>query len=142
MTDETPVKRPPWRPREYDREEIANEMLDWSKEPNSRCLGQFTSKRDIPPQYISHLCKESKYFSEVLSMVRMNLGLNRLELALQAKFPLDEVKRHEYRYNPFYRQDEREEFLFREDARKRTDVHNEKESLRNTVKAVIEENGK
>lgn len=139
MTSEQPIKRPPWRPKEYDPEELANEMLEWSKDTKSKCLGQFTSKKEMPPQYISHLCKKSKYFSEVLSMVRMNIGLNRHELALEAKLPYDEVKRHEYRYNPFYRKDERIEFEWRENVKKKTAQHNEQMTIRELAKAIIDE---
>ena len=136
MNEEQPTKRPPWRPREYDLDDLANEILEWSKNPDSINLTQFVSKNDIPPQNISKWCHESTYFREVLSMAKVNLGINRHAKFMEAKLSQIDITRHEYRYDPFYRKDERKEFAYKEKLRKKTDKENAVSDIRSVIQYI------
>lgn len=140
---EEPIKRPPWRPKEYDLEQLANEILQWSKKSDSINLTQFVSEKEFPPQYISRWCNESSYFCEVLSMAKVNIGLNRQRQALEAKLTQQEFTRHEYRYDPFYREDERDEKTFESNLKKDVDKENKENTIHaaaEALKAIFSEN--
>lgn len=72
------------RPREYDREKIAKDMVEWSKLDTSLNLNEFCAKNSVPPSYItdwakeeSHLPKNERIFSAAYELTKSSLGFRR-----------------------------------------------------------------
>ena len=83
MTEE---KRPVGRPREHDREQIAKDMIEWAKLPDSINLCGFCCSREppMPPSKITQWAKECDEFRKAYETSKAFLG-NRREHLLNAE---------------------------------------------------------
>jgi hypothetical protein len=69
------------RPREYDRDQIARDLIEWAKKPDSINLNKFCALHDpiIPPSYITDWAKECDDFSAAYESAKLFLGFRREE---------------------------------------------------------------
>lgn len=74
-------KLPQGRPREHDRQQIAIDLIEWAKKPDSINLCKFCAYYEpiIPPSKISEWAKEDKSFREAYESAKMFLGFRREE---------------------------------------------------------------
>ena len=70
------------RPKEFDRDKIAKDLIAWAKLPDSINLCKFcvTYEVFIPPKYIAVWAKESDTFSAAYEFAKMCLGARREEM--------------------------------------------------------------
>lgn len=69
------------RPRHHNREQIAIDIIEWAKKPDSINLNKFCAYYDpiIPPSKISEWAKEDVSFREAYESAKMFLGFRREE---------------------------------------------------------------
>ena len=76
-----PTGNPNGRPRKHDREQIANDMLEWAQQPDSINLNKFCAhyKPHIPPSKISNWAKEDDVFRQAYEVTNAFLAYRREE---------------------------------------------------------------
>jgi hypothetical protein len=72
---------PAGRPREHDREQIAKDLIEWAKKPDSINLCKFCAYYEpiIPPSKMSAWALESTEFRQSYDAAKMFLGFRREE---------------------------------------------------------------
>lgn len=99
-------KRKVGRPREYDAEKIAEELLEWSKNEESINIAQFCADRGYLPGLIWRLEKESDDFSYAYTITRMKLAERRERLMNNDLLNYGAWHRYQRGYDPFLAKDE------------------------------------
>ncbi len=69
------------RPKEYNREQIAKDLIEWAKKPDSINLCKFCAYHEpiIPPSYLSIWANEDDEFSKAYDAAKLFLGFRREE---------------------------------------------------------------
>jgi hypothetical protein len=69
------------RPQEFDRNKVAQELIEWAKKPDSINLCKFCALHDpiISPSYLSIWAKEDDNFSKAYDAAKLFLGFRREE---------------------------------------------------------------
>lgn len=101
-------KRKPGRPREYDAEKIAQELLEWAKDEESINFAQFCADRGYLPGLIWRLEKESEEFSYAYTITRLKLAERRERLMNNDLLNYGAWQRYQRGYDPFLAKDEDE----------------------------------
>lgn len=65
------------RPREYNRDFIAHELILWAKKPSSINLCEFCSEKMLPPSKLSLWAKECDKFRQSYELAKCFLGSRR-----------------------------------------------------------------
>jgi len=99
-------KRKAGRPREYDAEKIAEELLEWSKNEESINIAQFCADRGYLPGLIWRLDKESDDFSYAYTIARLKLAERRERLMNNNLLNYGAWQRYQRGYDPFLARDE------------------------------------
>lgn len=102
-------KRKPGRPREYDAEKIAQELIEWSKDEESINIAQFCADRGYLPGLIWRLEKESEDFSYAYTLARLKLAERRERLMNNNLLNYGAWQRYQRGYDPFLAKDEKQE---------------------------------
>lgn len=121
-------KRKVGRPREYDAEKIANELLEWSKDEESINIAQFCADRGYLPGLIWRLEKESDDFSYAYTIARLKLAERRERLMNNNLLNYGAWARYQRGYDPFLAKDE-EDKEDKDAARKKGIVETEHMNL-------------
>lgn len=100
------AKKKPGRPRVYDPDEIANEMLEWVKKEDSINIAQFCADRGYLPGLIWRLDKESEDFSYAYTITRMKLAERRERYLNNNLLNYGAWQRYQRGYDPFLAKDE------------------------------------
>ena len=100
------AKRKVGRPREYNAEIIANEMIEWSKDEDSINIVGFCADRGYLPDLIWRLDKESEDFSYAYTITRMKLAERRERLLNNDMLNYGSWQRYQKGYDPFLSKDE------------------------------------
>jgi hypothetical protein len=99
-------KRKAGRPREYDPDKIADELLEWSKDEESINIAQFCADRGYLPGLIWRLEKESDEFSYAYTIARLKLAERRERLMNNNLLNYGAWQRYQRGYDPFLAKDE------------------------------------
>lgn len=99
-------KRKAGRPREYDAEKIASELLEWSRDEESINIAQFCADRGYLPGLIWRLEKESEDFSYAYTIARLKLAERRERLMNNDLLNYGAWQRYQRGYDPFLAKDE------------------------------------
>lgn len=99
-------KRKAGRPREYDAQKIADELLAWSKDEESINIAQFCADRGYLPGLIWRLEKESEEFSFAYTITRLKLAERRERLMNNNLLNYGAWQRYQRGYDPFLAKDE------------------------------------
>lgn len=77
-----PEANPVGRPREHDREKIADDMIEWARKDDSINLNKFCAYYEpiIPPSKISRWAKEDEEFRQAYESAKMFLAFRREEM--------------------------------------------------------------
>lgn len=121
-------KRKPGRPREYDAEKIASELLEWVKDEDSINIAQFCADRGYLPTLIWRLEKESEDFSYAYTIARLKLAERRERLMNADLLNYGSWNRYQRGYDPFLSKDE-EDKEDKDAARKKGIVETEQMNL-------------
>lgn len=120
------------RPREYDRMQIAKELLEWSTNPTALNLIQFTRPRMLSVTKLPDWASEDEEFHEALKLAKESLAMNRFEATLEGALPYADYAKNEAQYDPM-----RDRFQQRE---RRLELEMKKEELDHAHKLKKEEN--
>ena len=94
-------KKIPGRPRQYDPEVIAKELLEWVKDEDSINFVGFCADRGYLPSLIWRLDQEFEVFSEAYQIAKMKLA-ERRERFLNAEYlNYGAYQRYQSYYDPF-----------------------------------------
>lgn len=101
-------KRKAGRPREYDVDKIAEELMAWAKEEDSINIAQFCADRGYLPALIWRLEKESEDFAYAYTISRLKLAERRERLMNHDMLNYGSWQRYQRGYDPFLAKDEDE----------------------------------
>ena len=112
------AKRKAGRPRVYDAEKIAQELIEWSNDESSINIASFCADHGYMSTLIWRLEKESEDFENAYALTKLRLAERRERLLNSEQLNYGAWQRYQRGYDPFLAKDEDE----REDkdaARKR-----------------------
>lgn len=101
-------KRKVGRPREYDADKIAEELMEWVKNEESINFAQFCADREYLPGLIWRLEKESENFSFAYTLARLKLAERRERMVNNDLLNYGSWQRYQRGYDPFLAKDEDE----------------------------------
>src|SRR5215213_7525902 len=101
-------KRKAGRPREYDSQKIADELIEWTRDEESINIAQFCADRGYLPSLIWRLEKESEDFSYAYTIARLKLAERRERLMNNDFLNYGAWQRYQRGYDPFLAKDEDE----------------------------------
>lgn len=100
------------RHKEYDLEQLAEELKIWSTHPTSLNLIGFSRPRMFSVTMLADWAKEDRKFSEALNLAKESIALNRFEATLSNELPQIMHARCEGLYDPLYHKYSRDEKVF------------------------------
>lgn len=121
-------RRKPGRPREYDAEKIADELLEWVKDEESINFVQFCADRGYLPSLIWRLEKENEDFSYAYTIAKMKLAERRERYLNAEQLNYGAYQRYQAGYDPFLCKAEDEE-KDKDAARRKGIVESEQTNL-------------
>jgi len=77
------------RPQEYDRIAIGNEMVAWSKRPDSLVVPQFATSKGLNSSILRAWCNQDQEFRSLFLQAKENVGYNRLKAISNPDIKLD-----------------------------------------------------
>ncbi len=114
------------RPQEYDKNEIANKLINWSKKDDSINLNKFCALNSIPPSYLSVWAKESETFSQAYELAKSHLGYRREEMLTMETLHVKAYDLNAATYDYFLKEEKRKQAEFESSLRKDEGGTNEK----------------
>lgn len=120
--------RKPGRPREYDAEKIAQELIEWVKDEDSINFAQFCADRGYLPGLIWRLEKESEDFSYAYTIAKLKLAERRERLMNNDLLNYGSWQRYQRGYDAFLAKDE-DDKEDKDAARKKGIVQSEQMNL-------------
>jgi len=102
-------KRKAGRPREYDAEKIADELLEWVKDEESINFVQFCADRGYLPGLIWRLDQENEEFSYAYSIAKMKLAERRERFLNAEILNYGAYQRYQSSYDPFLKRHEKDD---------------------------------
>lgn len=111
---------PRGRPRLYDPIKIAEELVEWSKHPESMNMAQFCSDRGYLPKLIWRLEKECQDFEDAYTLAKLALAARRENYLNCEKLNYGAWQRYQRSYDPFLAkaEDEKED----KDAKRKSGI--------------------
>lgn len=100
------AKRKAGRPREYDAEKIAAELLAWAELEDSITIAAFCADRGYQATLIWRLEKESEDFSDAYQLTKMRLAERRERYLNCNQMNYGSWARYVKSYDPFLSRDE------------------------------------
>jgi len=108
------------RPREHDREQIAKDLIEWAKKPDSINLNKFCCSQDppIPPPQLSiwsHQCEE---FRKAVEVAKSFLGARREEWLNSEMLHVKGYDLNATTYDYFMKEEKRQQAEFQSNLNK------------------------
>ena len=100
------------RPREYDRDKIADDLIVWAQKYDSYNLNGFCALNMIAPQKITEWAKECPRFHEAYTIAKTFLGLRREQGLNEGKVHQKAYDLNAAVYDYFLKQERREHAEF------------------------------
>ena len=107
------------RPRDWDREKIFQDLIAWSKLPDSINLNAFCALNDLPPSYLIAWSK-SPEFSTSYEIAKANLGARRERMLNEETLHVKAYDLNATNYDAFLRDEKRAQQTFEADISKST----------------------
>lgn len=106
-----PTGNPHGRPREHNREQIAYDMIEWARKPDSINLNKFCALYDppIPPSKITHWAKEEDYFRQAYESAKAFLGFRREEMLNENTLHVKAYDLNAATYDHFLKEERRQQ---------------------------------
>lgn len=108
------------RPREHDRKQIAIDIVEWAKQPDSINLCKFCAYYEpiIPPSKLSIWSKEDDDFRKAYECAKLFLGMRREEWLNQERLHVKAYDLNAETYDYFLKEERREKSKFENDLSK------------------------
>ncbi len=104
---------------EYDREQAAEDLLEWSQLESSLNLNGFCAYYKVPPSYVSRWAKENEIFRQAYELAKARLGERRERLLSQDLLHVKAYDLNANVYDPFLKEERREQLQFEADLAKK-----------------------
>lgn len=102
------------RPREHNREQVAIDLIEWAKKPDSINLNKFCAYYEpiIPPSKMSLWAKEDDWFRQAYESAKMFLGFRREEWLNQERLHVKAYDLNVNVYDYFKKEESRDQSKF------------------------------
>lgn len=107
-------KKTSWkgRPREYDREAVAEQMIEWAKREDSMNLLSFNAEAMIPSTTLLRWVDEDKDFRVAYEMVRDILGAKREKKLAKGELHVKAYDLNSKVYDRYLKKEHRENYSY------------------------------
>lgn len=106
------------RPSQYDLKAIADDLVQWSQQPDALKFTMFAAPRMINLQRFPEWEKKDEYFAEAYAIAKQNLDINRFRAAATDVMPEQWYSKNERIYDVTHDKHYRDEKKFESDLRK------------------------
>lgn len=108
------------RPREHNREKIAEDLIEWAKLDGSINFNKFCCTREPPiaPSKLTHWAAECEEFRQALETARAFIGARREEMLTQGTLHVKAYDLNANTYDYFLKMERREQAKFESDLKK------------------------
>lgn len=119
------------RPREHDRDKIAQDLVEWAKQDGSINLNAFCCSREPPlaPSKITEFARECDKFRLAYEEAKAYLGARREQMLTNGTLHVKAYDLNANTYDYFLKQERREQAKFEADLSKETAKQVSKEDL-------------
>jgi len=100
------------RPREHDRNQIANDLVEWAKLPDSINLNKFCALQSIAPSKITIWASECDMFRKAYELAKAYIAYRREEMLTADKLHVKAYDLNATTYDHFLKQEKREQAKF------------------------------
>lgn len=100
------------RPREYNREELADKLIAWAKKDDSINLCSFCGELEMAPGILLRMVKEDNRLSEAYDLAKAFLGARREVRLSENKLHVKAYDLNAKTYDRFLKEEGREEMQF------------------------------
>ncbi len=109
------------RPREYDIKKIGEDLVNWSKKPDSINFNKFccTYEPMIPPTYLLRWAKVDEEFCIAYEKAKSSLGARREEMLNSENFHVKAYDLNATVYDEFLKSEKRQQAEFEADLAKK-----------------------
>ena len=119
------------RPREYDRKEVADNLLKWAQKEDSINLCGFCAEYLVPAGTMLRWKDEDDWFRETYEMVRCMIGSRRESLLTNGKLHVKAFDLNAKTYDPFLRDEHRNQVKYDAMIKAEANIRENKESCSN-----------
>lgn len=99
-------------PRVWDREKVFNDLLEWSKLPDSINLCAFCAKHSLPATLLIRWQKEDENFSQTYEVAKLNLAAKRETMLNNETLHVKAYDLNATNYDVFLRDEKRSQAEF------------------------------
>jgi hypothetical protein len=121
------------RPRRYDLDELADKLIEWSKQPQNMTLLDFCNDYEIRASYLSEWAKIDQRFSEALDLAKSQIGARRERLVSYGKLEKGAFNRTQGMYDKLLNEFEREEKEYEYGLKHKNEIARDKGIVINLV---------
>lgn len=141
MTEIKQLKNLGGRPFEYDRNEVAEKLLEWSILDNSINLCSFCAENKIIPQNLTKWAIDHEWLSLALQLTKAYLGARREVKLSEGKLHAKAYDLNAATYDHFLKEERRDEKQFDHDLQKKMIefMHFLKKEMTETVSVEVKE---
>lgn len=107
-----PEEKPFGRPREYDRVQVAKDLIEWAQKDDSFNLNGFSAEYMITPSKVSDWSREDPNFREAFELAKAYLGARRERGLAEGKVHVKAYDLNASVYDGYLKQERREDISF------------------------------
>lgn len=117
------------RPREHDRDKIAQDLVDWAKLPDSINLNKFCAIKEISPCKLTIWADKDESFRKAFELAKAYLGARREELLSKGVLHVKAYDLNAKTYDYFLKQEHRQQLEYESSLKKEEIAKFSKEEL-------------
>jgi hypothetical protein len=121
------------RPKEYDRIQVAQALVDWASKKDSLNLNKFCAEQGIPPQKLSLWAQENEHFREAYNYAKAFIGARREEKLSTNELHVKAYDLNASTYDFFLKEEKRLQAEFESKLKSK-----ENESLGENLKGIMD----
>lgn len=119
----------------FDKELIAQQMIEWSKLDDSINLCGFSADHDVSPRIIMQWAKENEQFSRTYEAVKTRIGARRERKLNEGKLHVKAYDLNANVYDLYRKEESREQLTFESDL-KNKDANTQIENLSTLIDQI------
>ena len=125
------------RPREHDRDKIAQDLVKWAQKDDSINLNHFCALNLLAPSKISQWAKEDESFRQAYETAKAFLGYRREMLLNKEMLHVKAYDLNATTYDHFLKEERRDQSSF-ESNLKKEEIKSGENSLSNAMQQVMD----
>lgn len=106
------------RPREHDRDQMAEDLIEWAKLDDSINLNAFCAMKEIPPSNITIWANQCNEFRKAYELAKTYLGVRRELKLTKNELHVKAYDLNAATYDYFLKQEKRDQALYDSELRK------------------------